>query len=279
MSKLHPILLDFRLAVNPQVRVKRQVCAFALLGRERLCLIDTGTAGDASDLDQALKGLGKELTQVDLVVNTHAHPDHIGCNHHLIELCNPDIAAHPAAARWIEDPALHQQERPVHNFNELVGGPAQVSRRVQDGEELDLGGVKLKIIYTPGHSLGSISLFIPEEGVLIAGDAIPQLVGLPLYVDLEQSRHSLRAMLNLPGVERMYTSLSPEPILGGAIAQVLLDGLVYLNRMDDLVNQARQNLGDSASLEELTEHTLRNLGMDPPPVMAMTMQSVASHLK
>lgn len=278
MSKIIPIPLNFELAVSPEKKLTRQVCAFAVQGKD-LCLIDTGTAPNEMDLKRALARLGRDISEIEWVIHTHAHPDHIGCSARLAELASPTFAAHPAAARWIENPDIHYRERAVHNFHEMVGGPVKVERLLRDGEIVDLGGITLQIIHTPGHSKGSVSLFSPEEGTLMVGDAIPQLLGIPLYMDLELSRTSLENLLGLKGVRRLYSSLSPEPIEGDEIRSTLEKGLAYLDRMATLVSKAKARMGVETALPDLTAEVLRGLGLDPPPVMPMTLQTVAAHLE
>lgn len=277
MRKITPIPLNFDLAVSPEKKVTRRVCAFAVHGKD-LCLIDTGTAANEADLGRALARMDRQLSEIKMVIHTHAHPDHIGCNARLAELASPTFAAHPAAARWIENPDTHYRERAVHNFHEMVGGAVSVKNLLQDGEIFDLGGITLQIIYTPGHSKGSVSLFCLEEATLIAGDAVPQLLGIPLYVNLEQSRASLEKLLDLKGVHRLYTSLSPDPIEGNKIQSTLEEGLAYLDRMAALVKSAQATMGGETALPELTAEVLRGLGLDPPPVMPMTLQTIAAHL-
>ena len=276
MSRITPIPLNFDLAVSPEKKVTRQVCAFAVQGKD-LCLIDTGTAANEVDLVRALAGMERNISEIKLVIHTHAHPDHIGCNARLAELASPTFAAHPAAARWIENPDLHYRERAVHNFHEMVGGAVKVKSLLRDGQIVDLGGVAFQVIYTPGHSKGSVSLFCLEEATLIAGDAVPHLLGIPLYVDVDQSRASLDTMLGLRNVSRLYTSLSPDPIEGDEIQSTLEEGLAYLDRMADLVSEARTRMGETTPLPDLTAEVLRSLGFDPPPVMPMTLQTVAAH--
>ena len=276
MSKITPIPLNFDLAVSPEKKVTRQVCAFAVQGKD-LCLIDAGTAANENDLVRALAKMERDISEIKLVIHTHAHPDHIGCSARLAQLASPTFAAHPEAARWIENPDLHYRERAVHNFHEMVGGAVKVKRILRDGETMDLGGLTLQVIYTPGHSKGSVSLLCLEEETLIAGDAVPHLLGIPLYMDLGQSRASLETILGLRGVTRLYTSLSPDPIEGDEIQSTLKEGLAYLDRMADLVSEAVARMGET-SLPDLTAEVLRKLGFDPPPVMPMTLQTIAAHL-
>jgi glyoxylase-like metal-dependent hydrolase (beta-lactamase superfamily II) len=79
---------------------------------------------------------------------------------------------------------LQFRERPVLGFHTLVGGSVQIDRLLQDGERIDLGDITLVVFHTPGHSKCSISLFCKEDGVLFAGDAIPQRNDLPIYDDV-----------------------------------------------------------------------------------------------
>jgi hydroxyacylglutathione hydrolase len=50
--------------------------------------------------------------------------------------------------------------------------PYEVDRALSEGDEIDAGGITLRVLHTTGHTLGHVSLWEPEEGVLILGDAV-----------------------------------------------------------------------------------------------------------
>jgi len=163
-------------------------------------------------------------------------------------------------------------------FDSLVGGSVQVTRQLEDGDEIDLGDMTLQVIFTPGHSPGSISLFCPQDGTLLTGDAIPPTNGLPLYYHLAESRQSLQRLARLQNVKTMYHSHLAQPFTGPDIAKAFQDGLAYLDQMDEAVSQAKQSLAAEATIEEITRATLIQMGFDPPPVMPLTMATVKAHL-
>ena len=118
---------------------------FLLKGTEKALLVDTGmTVRHAREIASALTGLPVML------LNTHADGDHTGCNDEF-----ESFYMHPA------DEAHYRKS-----------GKAGKLVPVQDGDELDLGGRKLKIIHLPGHTPGSIAVLDVSHRVLISGDPI-----------------------------------------------------------------------------------------------------------
>jgi hydroxyacylglutathione hydrolase len=171
------------------------------------------------------------------------------------------------------------RERPIYGFDKLAGKPIRVTRRFADGDEIDFGGVTLRVIHTPGHSPGSVSLFCPQEGALITADAIQPAGGLPLYADLTQSRESIRRLLALRGVKTLYCAHAEQPFTGDAVRATIHAGLDYLDRVDAAVKDVVARLPADAAPEEITRETLLRIGLKPPPVMPITIQSVMSHLR
>jgi hydroxyacylglutathione hydrolase len=277
-TKIQPVSLPFQLPINAEKSVARLVHAYIVIGQQ-LCVVDTGVAASHQAIVEVLADLGKSASDVDWIVNTHAHPDHAGGNRMFQDKGQPKFACHSKAARWIEDMELQFKERPIFGFHTLVGGSVQITRKLEDGDEIDLGGITLRVIFTPGHSPGLVSLFCPEDGTLLTGDTIPPTNGLPLYYDLAESRRSLQRLALLPNVKTMYHSHIAEPYKGADIAKALLDGVAYLDRMDELVAQAVQALPADAKPEEITRETLLRLGFDPPPVMPLTITTMMAHLK
>jgi glyoxylase-like metal-dependent hydrolase (beta-lactamase superfamily II) len=276
-NRIHPITLPFKLPLNAENSVDRLVHAYIVMG-EQLCVVDTGVAASHQTIVAALAEQGKSPGDVAWIVNTHAHPDHAGGNRIFHEKFSPQFACHPKAARWIENMALQAEERPVFAFDSLVAGSAPIARMLEDGDELDLGGITLQAIFTPGHSPGMISLFCSQDGTLLTGDTIPPTNGLPLYFDLAQSRQSLQRLLELSGVKTMYHSHISEPYTRADITRALQDGLDYLDRMDEVVAEAVQSLPPEATPEEITRASLLRLGFDPPPVMPLTVATIKAHL-
>jgi hydroxyacylglutathione hydrolase len=277
---VYPVRLGFVLKISEEVSVDRFVYSYLVMGDE-ICVVDTGVVGSEQGLVDALAGWGKTPSDVDLVVNSHEHPDHVGGNAFWQKAAQPRFACHADAARWIEDLDLQYEERPIHSFYTLAGTESiQVTHKLQDGDEVDLGGgVTLKVIHSPGHSPGSTALYCPQEGALITGDTIPPTGGLPLYEDVAQLRESLRRMASLPGVEKMYLSHTDEPFTGGGIGRKLQAGLDYLDRMDEIVAGVVRDLSEDATPEAITHEALLRSGMEIPRVMPLTITSIMSHIQ
>ncbi|WP_033292616.1 MBL fold metallo-hydrolase [Amycolatopsis jejuensis] len=89
------------------------------------------------------------------VVCTHAHNDHITVAPQLGENLHAPVLLHPA------DDELWQQTHPGRKF-----------WPVADGERIAVAGTTVEVIHTPGHSPGSVCLYLPEAGALFTGDTL-----------------------------------------------------------------------------------------------------------
>ena len=275
---VHPVRLPFKLPINEQRSVDRFVYVYLVMG-DTICLVDTGAAGSHQGVVEALATHGKSVADIDWVINTHEHPDHIGGNAFFQKTAKPRFACHSAAVRWIEDLDAQYKERPIHAFYTIAGKEAvRITDPLEDGDILDLGGgVTLEVLHTPGHSAGSLALFCPLEGVLITADTVPPTGGLPLYEDAQAVRGSLERMVALSGVKKLYTSHSDEPFEGQEILSRIQKGFDYLDRMDDLVPQVVRDLPAGAAPEDIARETLTRLGFDPPPVLPIVVTSIMTH--
>lgn len=275
--RIHAVPLSFQLPIDEKRSVERVVCSFIVLGKQ-VCLVDTGTAGGEQAIVDYLMKLGKSPSDVSLIINTHEHPDHIGGNHFFKMNSNCVFACHSEAAAWIENHDLQYDKRPIFGFHELAGNSVSIKRKLQDGDVIDLGDTSLQVIFTPGHSPGSISLFCPQERTVIVGDAIQPVLDLPLYNDVAKARASLKRLAEFSGVERMYGSVSEKVFIGSEIKDAFLASLAYLDGIDRILYQLREYLEEGVSPEDITRKVLLRLGLDPPPVMPITVQSIMSHL-
>jgi glyoxylase-like metal-dependent hydrolase (beta-lactamase superfamily II) len=125
-------------------------------------LVDTGCAHTARQFLSALKGW-----QVDQVVNTHSHEDHIGANAGIQETFRCPILAHPDALPILQDPRL----QPLQPYRRLFWGRPKPSRGVSISESVETGQFRFQVVPTPGHSPDHICLFEPAQGWLFSGDA------------------------------------------------------------------------------------------------------------
>ena len=148
-----------------------------LIVEKSLTLIDTGYSGSAPHITEFIQQLGRKADEINLIILTHNHLDHTGG---LVELkkiaTHARIAAHKADVEIPESAIPY----PVGNIagvllrtpglstlrRKFVLGPESVDRILEGGETFDvLGG--LQVISTPGHTMGSISLYAPIYKVLI----------------------------------------------------------------------------------------------------------------
>ena len=276
-ARITEIRVPFLLPVSADVKVERHVNVWLVTG-DRTCLVDAGPHGGEQTIVDALAALGRGPEAISLIINTHEHPDHIGGNSYFEARVGPEFACHVAAVPWIEDLERQLRERPICGFFTLAGQAVGIQRQLREGDEIELGGTTLQVIFTPGHSPGSISLFCPQERALIVADALQPLGGLPLYLDLAQTRQSLEKLLDLRGVDTMYSSCAERPFQGPEIPEAIRASLAYLDEVDELVRRAAHGRGPALDPAEITHRVLVDLELSPPPVMPITIQSIMAHL-
>ena len=107
-------------------------------------------------------------TSPSALILTHAHPDHIaGVPAVLERYPGTPVYVHEAERRWLTEPDL--------NLSALMGEPISIAppdQTLADGDTLTLGTSSWRVLHTPGHSPGSISLACESVPVVIAGDAL-----------------------------------------------------------------------------------------------------------
>ncbi len=123
-------------------------------------IIDPG-----DDADNILNIIKEKGFNVKYIINTHAHFDHVGANKALKEATGAELLMHEADAQVLA--TVSNQSRSF-GLTPVVSPPAD--RYVKHGDIVTAGEVSLKILHTPGHTPGGISLL--EEGLVLTGDSL-----------------------------------------------------------------------------------------------------------
>jgi glyoxylase-like metal-dependent hydrolase (beta-lactamase superfamily II) len=204
---------------------------YLLTGDGGLTMVDSGMTGDVERIAAQLRQAGYTLSQLQTLVLTHAHGDHVGGAAKIVRRSGAEVVAHKDEVPYIE------QSKPLPGSNLVQQAlnwlsnrllfrlaPCRVDRGVEEGDVLDaLGG--LRVIHIPGHTPGTIGLHQPERGILFCGDALfnaHPMTGedglrLPIRaftVDDAQARASVRKLAALD-VEVLCCGHG-QPIVGGA---------------------------------------------------------------
>ncbi len=125
-------------------------------------MVDTGCAYTVQELLTSLREY-----QVDYIVNTHSHEDHIAGNAALQNLYGVDVFAHPLALPVLADP---RRKHSLGLYQKLLWGYPDPSNGKAIGEFVQTKNHRFTVIHTPGHSPDHICLYEPKEGWLFSGD-------------------------------------------------------------------------------------------------------------
>lgn len=140
---------------------------YALKGMHMNVLIDSGAEYGFPVLERGLFQIGLRISDIDLVINTHEHSDHIGANWHFQK--HSLIAAHRLAATKM---VLGDFYVTMQSENHGGENPMRVHLWLEDMNRIDLGNYTLRIAHAPGHTSGSISIYEENWGVLFSADSI-----------------------------------------------------------------------------------------------------------
>jgi glyoxylase-like metal-dependent hydrolase (beta-lactamase superfamily II) len=276
-ENIHALEIPFTVPVSPERALNRVVFAYLVFDDE-ITLIDSGVSGSHSLIFEYIKQQGREPHEISKLILSHSHPDHIGSAKEVTETSGCRVYAHPAEKNWIEDTGLQARERPIPGFNRLVSGSIIVDHLLEDGNIVQLGeGIQCQVIHTPGHSAGSISLFLEKEKVLLSGDALPVAGDLPIYDDITSCLQSVNKLKAIPGVEMLLSSW--EPLIRGQeqIQQRIGAGVSYLQRIHQTVLKASLDVDEKDTLE-LCKRVMAELGLPPFAANPIVAKAFASSL-
>jgi glyoxylase-like metal-dependent hydrolase (beta-lactamase superfamily II) len=155
------------------------VNSFALLeGDGSVTLVDTGLKRAPARIVAGLAAIGRHPSDVTRIVLTHVHPDHAGGAAEMSRRTSAPVLVHGDDHDWARTGEIRGSNDPTTRLGRLFArtgvsrieafepGPA-----LRDGDVLPVGG-GLRVVHTPGHSPGHVSLLLETTGTLITGDAL-----------------------------------------------------------------------------------------------------------
>jgi glyoxylase-like metal-dependent hydrolase (beta-lactamase superfamily II) len=200
-------------------------------------LIDCGMRGQGGAIRQALQNAGVTPQDLALIALTHWHIDHTGGLRALRRHSRAIVAAHAADAPIIQGTTPPNKPRLTGEGGKFARWlliklyqPGRVDRLLADDEVIPEAG-RVKVVATPGHTAGHVCYYLPDAGILFAGDALVNRHG-ELAVSPEgfsddpvQARASLEALRTLR-FDQCYFGHG-EPLLAHADERVRL----FLDRL------------------------------------------------
>jgi glyoxylase-like metal-dependent hydrolase (beta-lactamase superfamily II) len=166
-------------------------------------VVDAGMPHQAHRIVNQIRALGHSPQDLRLILITHGHVDHAGSAVALKRLTGAPMALHRADARLVGTPDLKIPPgrnatidaigRLIRTFGWVV--PLETFTPdiwIEDGQSLREFGIDARVVHTPGHTMGSVSVMC-DDGTLFVGDAILNLVhvAFPLFwEDVAATRES-----------------------------------------------------------------------------------------
>ena len=166
------------------------------------------------DVDRILKIVDQQGVNVDKVILTHGHLDHVGGTEELANKLNvPIVGPEKEDQFWLE-----QLESQSQMFGFPITPSFQPSRWLQEDEIVEVGNIKLKVLHIPGHTPGHIALLDEQSNQVIVGDILfnggigrfdfPRGNQMQLLTGIKEK------LLTLPGETIVYPGHGPTTTIG-----------------------------------------------------------------
>ena len=173
--------------------------------------LEAAVIDPGDDTDRILYALSESSLIAKIIINTHGHFDHVSANKRLKEETGAPILIHS-----LDAPMLDQLSSSAAAWGMSADNSPRPDRELNDGDEVPFGNIILKVIHTPGHTPGGISLFAAD--VVFVGDTLfAGSIGRTDFPggSFEALRESIRKRLFILGDHvKVYTGHGPPTTIG-----------------------------------------------------------------
>ena len=159
------------------IRIKLSFSSIYLVKGRKAILVDTGMPGEEDKILQAIAQTGGKASDISLILHTHAHVDHAGSSAVLAARLGIPTAVHRLDESMMRSGRMNPlkplgiEARMVKLMVNRPFPPVNPDLFVDESTDLSTYGVEGRILHTPGHTAGSISVLMPS-GEAIVGDLL-----------------------------------------------------------------------------------------------------------
>lgn len=267
---------------------REESCQYLIKGDNAYAILGGGMAYVAPDVIEQLARFQVDESLIRYLVIHHAHFDHvglmpffkkrwpraeiIGSSRALGLLARPDViqAIIGLNLGLLDQHGLADRSAEFGLDRESI----EIDRVMEDGDEIDLGGLTLRFLYTPGHSSCSMSVYIPQEKALSASDAGGIPYGQEVFASANSNYDLYQA--SLEKMAELDVDIHMSEHYGARDGE---DGRGFMGRSIESARITRQSLEDiyrrtrdvDQTISEVTEHFMSNATRYflPREVMAM----------
>lgn len=204
---------------------------YVLDGGEALALVDLGTGLQTQRMIDLARADGYDLARLSHAFVTHPHADHAGGAYDWVKASGVAVAAHPQCAGFLRD----ADERGFNLDIARAAGrypadyrlePLAGVRPLDDAEEVRVGHLRVRTIYTPGHSIGAACFFVQgrERSYLFTGDTL-FFGGKVLILSSHDS-----SVVDLRRSVARLAELHVDALMPGHLLMTLADGVAHVQR-------------------------------------------------
>jgi glyoxylase-like metal-dependent hydrolase (beta-lactamase superfamily II) len=181
---------------GPNVTRPEDAAVYLVDFGDELVMIDSGAGNSSSQLDRNIEMLGLKPSKLTQIILTHCHIDHIGSATYFRKKYKSEIIIHELDARALE---TGDSMKTAANWYGTTFPPTRVDRKLKGAHEILMFGKEdLHCLHTPGHTPGSISVYLDRAGQrILFGQDIHGPFNRAFDSDIAAWRKSMNVLLLL----------------------------------------------------------------------------------